>query len=60
MQLLRVSEKAELEGLDFYKHNEHAYPEIVGLTNKVSELSEDFYTQRRTNMNISTPSTSSP
>ena len=48
--LLRVSEKAELEGLDLYKHNEHAYPEIVELALKVSELSEDLHTQRGGNM----------
>jgi len=37
-----VSEKAELEGLDSYKHNENAYPEIVQLQNRVTELSEEL------------------
>ena len=41
-RLLRVSEKAELEGLDSYKHNENAYPEIVQLQNRVTELSEEL------------------
>jgi len=39
--MLRVSEKAEVNGLDSYKHNENSYPEIVRLEDRLADFKDD-------------------